>query len=184
MKRKTLLTLGLCAAIGLINIHPTAAFAAEGHEHHETEEGGKIKIPDTVEGIFKGIHEHHTELAEVVKNKKLDEVHHLAFGIRDLAKALPAKASPAQKKRVEAAVRKIAVLAEDLDTSGDAGDQTKTEANLKQFDAVLKALQTEFGIKTSNADQAVQYTCPMHPEVLKNAPGDCPKCGMKLVEKN
>jgi len=34
----------------------------------------------------------------------------------------------------------------------------------------------------SNAG-AHQYTCPMHPEVVKDAPGDCPKCGMKLVEK-
>ena len=24
------------------------------------------------------------------------------------------------------------------------------------------------------------YTCPMHPEILKEAPGDCPKCGMAL----
>ena len=30
---------------------------------------------------------------------------------------------------------------------------------------------------------AHQYTCPMHPEVVKDAPGNCPKCGMKLVEK-
>ncbi|MHB1155846.1 MAG: heavy metal-binding domain-containing protein [Phycisphaerales bacterium] len=27
------------------------------------------------------------------------------------------------------------------------------------------------------------YTCPMHPEVIENAPGKCPKCGMKLVKK-
>jgi len=35
------------------------------------------------------------------------------------------------------------------------------------------------------ADQAKapQYTCPMHAEVVKDAPGKCPKCGMKLVEK-
>jgi P-type Cu2+ transporter len=26
-----------------------------------------------------------------------------------------------------------------------------------------------------------QYTCPMHPEVVKDAPGTCPKCGMNLV---
>lgn len=26
-----------------------------------------------------------------------------------------------------------------------------------------------------------QYTCPMHPEVIKDAPGQCPKCGMNLV---
>ena len=25
-----------------------------------------------------------------------------------------------------------------------------------------------------------QYTCPMHPEVLSDQAGDCPKCGMKL----
>jgi len=25
-----------------------------------------------------------------------------------------------------------------------------------------------------------QYTCPMHPEVIENAPGNCPKCGMAL----
>lgn len=32
--------------------------------------------------------------------------------------------------------------------------------------------------------QTVQYTCSMHPDVVKDAPGDCPKCGMKLVEKH
>jgi membrane fusion protein, copper/silver efflux system len=29
----------------------------------------------------------------------------------------------------------------------------------------------------------VQYTCPMHPEVISDKPGNCPKCGMTLVEK-
>lgn len=28
-----------------------------------------------------------------------------------------------------------------------------------------------------------EYTCPMHPEVVKDEPGKCPKCGMKLEEK-
>ena len=27
------------------------------------------------------------------------------------------------------------------------------------------------------------YTCPMHPEVLSDKPGSCPKCGMDLVKK-
>jgi len=26
-----------------------------------------------------------------------------------------------------------------------------------------------------------QYTCPMHPEIIKDEPGDCPLCGMHLV---
>ncbi len=29
----------------------------------------------------------------------------------------------------------------------------------------------------------VQYTCTMHPEVVMNKPGKCPKCGMALVKK-
>ena len=41
-----------------------------------------------------------------------------------------------------------------------------------------KATPAESGAQTH------QYTCPMHPEVVKDAPGACPKCGMKLVEKH
>jgi hypothetical protein len=35
----------------------------------------------------------------------------------------------------------------------------------------------------SGASATTKYTCPMHPEVLQDKPGSCPKCGMKLVEK-
>jgi len=27
------------------------------------------------------------------------------------------------------------------------------------------------------------YTCPMHPDIIKDKPGKCPKCGMTLVAK-
>lgn len=37
--------------------------------------------------------------------------------------------------------------------------------------------------KNKTAQQTVKYTCSMHPEVVKDKPGNCPKCGMKLVEK-
>ncbi|MFZ0448105.1 MAG: heavy metal translocating P-type ATPase [Desulfatiglandaceae bacterium] len=33
---------------------------------------------------------------------------------------------------------------------------------------------------TSPSDKSAQYTCPMHPEILQNGPGACPKCGMAL----
>lgn len=31
------------------------------------------------------------------------------------------------------------------------------------------------------AVQVVQYTCPMHPEIIQDEPGNCPICGMDLV---
>ena len=46
MKTKTLLAMGLCAAIGLMGI-TTTALAAEKEE--------KVKIPATAEGILKAI---------------------------------------------------------------------------------------------------------------------------------
>lgn len=39
--------------------------------------------------------------------------------------------------------------------------------------------------ETKSTEQAVkvQYTCSMHPEVISDKPGKCPKCGMDLVIK-
>lgn len=35
--------------------------------------------------------------------------------------------------------------------------------------------------KTTNpADASREYTCPMHPEIVQQGPGSCPKCGMDL----
>lgn len=141
--------MGLCAAIGLMGVTTTRVFAQE-HEHKEGEHKeaqGKIKIPDTVEGIFKEIQKHHHELAEVVKGKKLAEVHHHAFAVRDLANALPAKAPADKKTQVEGTVKNIAKLAADLDKTGDANNQAGTEANLKKLDGILKVLHTQFGMK-------------------------------------
>jgi hypothetical protein len=36
--------------------------------------------------------------------------------------------------------------------------------------------------KTQPAAAAV-YTCPMHPDVVSDKPGKCPKCGMRLIQK-
>lgn len=33
------------------------------------------------------------------------------------------------------------------------------------------------------SSKKIQYTCSMHPEVISDQPGECPKCGMTLVKK-
>lgn len=35
--------------------------------------------------------------------------------------------------------------------------------------------------KSAHQKETIVYTCPMHPEVVKNEPGRCPACGMDLV---
>jgi Cu2+-exporting ATPase len=35
---------------------------------------------------------------------------------------------------------------------------------------------------SNHTSHETTYTCPMHPEVIRNAPGTCPKCGMTLVK--
>jgi hypothetical protein len=37
--------------------------------------------------------------------------------------------------------------------------------------------------ESPDAARATTYTCPMHPEIVRDAPGSCPLCNMKLVPK-
>ena len=139
MKTKTLLAMGLCAAIGLFFTQTLLAEEHKEHSDHKAHE--KVKVPDTLNGLWDEIHKHHHELADTVKAHKLADVHHHVFAVRDLAKALPAKVPADHKKHIENLVKKVSQIAAELDKSGDAGDQAKTEANLKKLDAVLKDME-------------------------------------------
>ncbi|HNL38315.1 MAG TPA: efflux RND transporter periplasmic adaptor subunit [Saprospiraceae bacterium] len=39
------------------------------------------------------------------------------------------------------------------------------------------------GHESHNVEEKAVYTCPMHPEIIRDAPGSCPICGMDLVKK-
>ncbi len=43
---------------------------------------------------------------------------------------------------------------------------------------------TTTGQSSTNAAAKLLYTCPMHPEIVREEPGKCPICGMNLVPKD
>ncbi|MDN3564124.1 heavy metal translocating P-type ATPase [Paeniroseomonas aquatica] len=55
-----------------------------------------------------------------------------------------------------------------------AGCRTKFEA------APEKYQKPETAVAPAAADKAAIYTCPMHPEIRQQGPGNCPICGMTL----
>jgi len=42
-------------------------------------------------------------------------------------------------------------------------------------------LHAAAAVRADEAPAGASYTCPMHPEIVRDKPGDCPKCGMALV---
>ncbi len=60
--------------------------------------------------------------------------------------------------------------------------QKATNDNGNQNSGSLSNQKTATSIQ--NAEATKTYTCSMHPEVISDKPGKCPKCGMELIEKN
>ena len=52
---------------------------------------------------------------------------------------------------------------------------------LEQFKADPAKYLDESAPVPTAAPKSAQYTCPMHPEIVRDAPGPCPLCGMALV---
>ena len=56
------------------------------------------------------------------------------------------------------------------------GCRAKFEAAPHKYDGSQPAAPAV----VETAAEGAQYTCPMHPEIVRDRPGACPKCGMAL----
>ncbi|MDP4284653.1 MAG: heavy metal-binding domain-containing protein [Bacteroidota bacterium] len=54
-----------------------------------------------------------------------------------------------------------------------------SDSSTKQSDTSISAKIDSTKLKNAS----VKYTCTMHPEVISDTPGSCPKCGMTMVIK-
>lgn len=143
MKRTPRLACRFVLAL-LVAVSPLGLIVPQAAYSQEHDEKAKVAIPETVPAIWAEITKHQGELAATIQSKKLADVHHHAYAIRDLVAALPAKAPADKKARVEGAAKNMAALAEKLDAAGDNNKQADAEAGLKQVDALLKQLKAQF----------------------------------------
>lgn len=59
-----------------------------------------------------------------------------------------------------------------------------TEAYAMQTNGANDTIQANLNNQVPAQVTPKVFTCPMHPEVLSDKPGKCPKCSMELVVQN
>ncbi|MBI3872985.1 MAG: hypothetical protein HY304_07930 [candidate division Zixibacteria bacterium] len=195
-RRMSLMNPALVTLLLILGSNVTPALSAgEDADSGKTQgaEGQKLEIPKTLPALWAAILDHQKELHEVLAAKKLEDVHHVAFAIRDYVSALPGKSAnlPSEKKKgLKASVTRVGSLAKFLDEAGDAGDSAKVASLVGKLDAELKSVEALYAAKDLkppvNAAEASKqiYVCPMHADVTSDKPGQCSKCGMALVKKS
>lgn len=123
---------------------------ADGHGGHEE----KMEIPDTAEMIITEVDKHMEALDTVVAGGKLDQVHEIAFSVRDMLVALPGKLAdlpPDVAVSLETALGKIQQQAELLDKYGDSGNAAQTGTVLGKFKAEIEGIKKLLAGRTAAA---------------------------------
>ena len=59
----------------------------------------------------------------------------------------------------------------------------KVQKDTVKVNPVVNEVKDTMQMSPADVQQAVTYTCPMHPEIHADKPGNCPKCGMPLVKE-
>ena len=138
MKKQNRFRIVVFAAGSLLLAGAFAATLADEQQHGQ--HGGEVKVPESAAEIWHEIGEQVELLDSTIDSGKLADVHHIAFAIRDLANGLPdvSKELPeAKHKMLKGYVERVAEHAKLLDTYGDGGDQSKTEAEFEQLNKRL-----------------------------------------------
>ena len=112
---------------------------ASGHKHEMTmpdQAAEKTPMPDTIEGVWKAIPEHHGELESSVKARQFKEVQFHEGMIGDLVKRL-GELTP------ESGVSKIIHALDELKSSAETGSDTVMKIRFKEFEAALAELEQQ-----------------------------------------
>jgi FtsP/CotA-like multicopper oxidase with cupredoxin domain len=62
-----------------------------------------------------------------------------------------------------------------------APERDRLDAELTRTADKTLVLDAEMPLLYGSASDATAWTCPMHPDVVSDQPGSCPRCGMQLI---
>jgi len=102
----------------------------------------------------------------------------IGVGMSGCGKSDASKAAQAGKQKYHCPMHPTYVS----DRPGDCPICNMKLVPIKDEASAAKPAAVAVDDKTAHI-QAGQYYCPMHPNIVSNAPGTCPECNMKLVEK-
>ena len=123
--------------------------ASAEHKHGTTSEqpAQKTPLPDTLEGVWKAIHEHHGELASSVNTNQFKEVQSHAGMISDLVKRLVEIAPADREAVVENGANRMNHALDELKKSAETGSELVMKNNFKEFEKSLSELEQQMKIQ-------------------------------------
>lgn len=119
--------------------------AASAHKHGAMPEKAaeKTPVPDTLEGVWKTLHEHHGELEAAVNGKKFSAVQSHAEDVGALAKRLVDLSHPDHKPAIESAVNKVNHALDEMKQSAETGSELVMKNNFAEFAKALNELEQQ-----------------------------------------
>jgi len=135
------------------NYDPTPAKSGKpGYLDDSVNEGSgpSIKPPDTIDGLFAEINQHHKELKDGFKEKAYEALDEVTQAFTVLLKAVPAKSgdkAATVQPQVDALVADLAAIAE----ANAARTLSAAAKNVESFNTGLAALKKNYTDKTANA---------------------------------
>jgi hypothetical protein len=111
----------------------------------------------TAETTLKRIQEMRLEMTEALQKGNLQHVHDSMYYFKGLMQAMSTQVDGEKKQQVDAILREMSVLADQIDNSAGRKNQAATEANLQKLIDKLKQLESQFESKKAHLAQRVAH---------------------------
>jgi hypothetical protein len=135
MKRCTIIM-----AIGLLV--GCAGFVGAGCKKKGPEQD--IAYAQSAEGTHERIQELRGILNDALEKKNLELIHDDMYYLEGLCRALSSRLDGEKKEQVDAILKDLTKIADEIDNSAGRGNQAATEANLQKLMEKLKTLEDQF----------------------------------------